>query len=385
MKKIITRTVAIIIYLTVFVISSLYNSPLAGAAIYSIWQPSDIPANENAWSATPLELGTKFRSNVNGSVLGIRYYRGTLQTGGNPQVGTLWTSSGVALGSVTMVNTTPSGWQTTYFANPIPISANTTYIISYNAQNNHYAADNSYFQASGHTNGPLTALQDGLDGFNGLFADSALSSTFPTSSWQSANYWVDVIFDDSLTGGITSDSTLTQQLNPGTISTSISDESGNLVSSPVFTMSPLVLSTSGQTSTGILGTNGQRIMVDNPGASINGGAWNLSISATNPASDMWNDGNGHTYLYNGTSATGQLTVNPGTATLVANTGGTAGISLGTSNTFSGNSPITLIDASTSASAFWNGYITGVVMSQSIPAGQPVGNYTLPMTQTVVVQ
>src|SRR5262249_48093683 len=52
-----------------------------------------------------------------------------------------------------------------------------------------YVATAGYF-TSAHTNGALTALA----GANGVYGSG---STFPTSSYQSSNYWVDVVFNQS--------------------------------------------------------------------------------------------------------------------------------------------------------------------------------------------
>jgi hypothetical protein len=56
-----------------------------------------------------------------------------------------------------------------------------------------YAANNGYFASSGVDNSPVHLLQDGVSGGNGVYAYS-VSSTFPTNTFQSSNYWVDVVF-----------------------------------------------------------------------------------------------------------------------------------------------------------------------------------------------
>lgn len=182
----------------------------------------------------------------------------------------------------------------------------------------------------------------------------------------------------------TYESELTQSITAGTISTSITDASGNPVTSPSFAMSSLTASNSVQTSTGTFGSNTQRIAVDNPNGSINGGAWTLALNATDPANGRWTSGS-NSYMYNGTAATGQLTVNPSVGTITAVVGGNEGVSLGSSDAFADGSPITLATATTSAAPIWNGYITGIGLSQSIPASQATGSYVLPMTQTVTAQ
>ena len=187
-----------------------------------------------------------------------------------------------------------------------------------------------------------------------------------------------------LAGGVAhaalnADSTLSQTITAGTISTDIRSASNVVVVNPTFSMSSVTLSTSQQTSTGVFGTNDKRISVDNPGGANNG--WTLTLNATTPGTGKWTDG-GKSYKYNGTAADGRLTVDPSTGTVTPVVGTATGVTKGSSMAFSGTNPVTLMSASASADAIWNGYITGVNLTQDIPAGQQVGTYTLPMTQTV---
>lgn len=178
----------------------------------------------------------------------------------------------------------------------------------------------------------------------------------------------------------TATSRLTQQITAGALSTDIRDASGAVVTNPAFAMSAVVASSSQQTSTGTFGDNARRISVDNPGGANSG--WVLSLNATTPGTGAWTSG-ANNYAYNGTAATGQLTVNPAAGTLTANIGGNTGVTLGTSASFTGTGSVTLITAAAASADVWNGYVTGVGLSQTIPAGQTVGSYTLDMTQTVV--
>lgn len=178
----------------------------------------------------------------------------------------------------------------------------------------------------------------------------------------------------------TATSELSQEVIPGTLSTDILDGSGDPVASPSFAMTQTTASTSVETTTGTFGSGTQRISVSNPGVSSDG-AWSLALSATG----SWADG-GETYPYNGaTAADGQLTVNPavGAITETFGSGGATGVSLGTSDTFdTGTSSITLMTADNTADLVWEGYLTGVGLSQTVPAGTPSGNYTLTVTQTL---
>jgi len=65
--------------------------------------------------------------------------------------------------------------------------------VSYYAPVGRYSGDNAYFAANGVDNGPLHALRDGQDGLNGVYRYGT-GGGFPNGSWQSSNYWVDVVF-----------------------------------------------------------------------------------------------------------------------------------------------------------------------------------------------
>ena len=90
---------------------------------------------------------------------------------------------------------TASGWQQVEFLQPVQIQANTTYVASYFAPNGHYAFDGGYFASAGTDSGVLHALSNAAAGGNGVFLSGR---GFPTSSFNSANYWVDVVFSNTL-------------------------------------------------------------------------------------------------------------------------------------------------------------------------------------------
>lgn len=160
----------------------------------TVWSESDVPAVASDPDTAGVELGMKFRSSVATNVTGVRFYKGSGNTG--THTGSLWTSSGVKLATVTFSNETASGWQQANFANPIGITANTTYVISYYAPNGHYSVTEGHFANSSYTNGTLTALQNGVDGGNGVYKYGS-TSAFPNQTYASSNYWVDVIANNS--------------------------------------------------------------------------------------------------------------------------------------------------------------------------------------------
>jgi hypothetical protein len=162
----------------------------------SIWSTSNTPGTITENDASAVELGLKFRSDVNGSITGIRFYKGPSNTG--THVGSLWSRTGTLLGRVTFSGESPSGWQQANFITPVNITSGTTYVVSYHTNVGYYSEDDNYFATSGIDNPPLHALQNGVDGGNGVYVYSA-NSAFPSSTWASANYWVDVVFTSAVT------------------------------------------------------------------------------------------------------------------------------------------------------------------------------------------
>ncbi len=157
----------------------------------SIWSASDAPAIVDVGPDSPVELGFKFRSDVSGSITGIRFYKSAANTG--THVANLWSSTGQRLATATFTNETASGWQQVNFSAPVAITANTVYVASYHTKTGHYSGTLNYFAGKGMDNGSLHALADGVSGYNGVYSYGS-SSTFPTKSWKSGNYWVDVVF-----------------------------------------------------------------------------------------------------------------------------------------------------------------------------------------------
>ncbi|HEU4547507.1 MAG TPA: DUF4082 domain-containing protein, partial [Microlunatus sp.] len=161
----------------------------------TIWPSSAVPAATDP-DTSSVELGVKFRTDTPGFVTGIRYYRPSQATG--THVGSLWTATGTRLGQVTFTGGTASGWQEATFSAPIAVSAGTTYVASYFTPSR-YVVNTGYFSTTGTTRGPLTALQNGVDGGNGLYRYTSTPSTFPNLAYNSENYWVDVVFQEDST------------------------------------------------------------------------------------------------------------------------------------------------------------------------------------------
>jgi len=164
----------------------------------TIWPSSAAPALADAGADNPVELGVVFRSDVPGSVLGVRFYKSAANVG--PHVGNLWSSSGTLLASADFTEETASGWQQASFSVPVDIAANTPYVASYHVTVGHYSDDQNYFANSGVDTPPLHALASGASGPNGVFSYGSASS-FPDQGLSGSNYWVDVLFEPAAAGG----------------------------------------------------------------------------------------------------------------------------------------------------------------------------------------
>jgi hypothetical protein len=157
----------------------------------TIWPSSVVPGTADSGPDSAVELGVKFKSDVAGRVTGIRFYKATANTG--THVGNLWSSAGTKLATATFSGETASGWQQVSFATPVAITSNTVYVASYHCTIGHYSEDDNYFASKGADNPPLHALANGVSGGNSVYAYGA-SSAFPNSTWNAANYWVDLVF-----------------------------------------------------------------------------------------------------------------------------------------------------------------------------------------------
>jgi hypothetical protein len=134
----------------------------------------------------------KFKTDVPGTITGIRFYKGSGNTG--THVGSLWSSTGQLLASATFSGETASGWQQVNFSAPVAITANRVYVASYHTSVGHYSDDQNYFSKKGVDNPPLHLLENGISGADGVFVYGSASG-FPNQGWHSSNFWVDVVFN----------------------------------------------------------------------------------------------------------------------------------------------------------------------------------------------
>ena len=169
-------------------IAPLTPPSASGAVVGVSYFPSSVsPAILADSDTASLELGMKFRVSQAGSVAAVKFFKGSSANAGTHK-GSLWSSSGTRLASVTFANETATGWQTAVLAKPVPVKASTTYVVSYLAPVGRYSATNNYFTSS-KTSGVFTAGSGA-----GVYKYGSTGG-FPTSTWNNSNYFVDVVFE----------------------------------------------------------------------------------------------------------------------------------------------------------------------------------------------
>jgi len=192
-----------------------------------------------------------------------------------------------------------------------------------------------------------------------------------------------------------------QTINAGTLIAEMLDASKVTVGSPAVTMSAQTFSFDclfgGSASTGSFGTNTERIYVTNPDAAD--GGWNLGLAATGGTTDTWNATGGDIDFNDptggdagcadgadGDAFIGQLSVDPTTSGTITTDCGSCtatSVSKGSSSAYNEGTvdSIVLMTGAAGSDDIWRGYLTGVDMSQTIPAETPADAFTLNLTIT----
>jgi Domain of unknown function (DUF4347)/Domain of unknown function (DUF4082) len=160
------------------------------ASVFSTQLPTSPSVTDGVGSAGDYELGMEFTSAKAGQINAIRYYKSPLETGNH--TGRIWSSTGTLLGTVAFTGETASGWQQQALTTPLNIAANTTYVVSVNA--NSYFATTTSGLSTTITNGDLRAVADGS---NGVY--NSTPGAFPIASYSNSNYFRDVVFTPSPT------------------------------------------------------------------------------------------------------------------------------------------------------------------------------------------
>ena len=210
----------------------------------SLWDNTVVPAIPLDNDGQPIELGMKFQTSVNGLIKSIRFYKGSGNDASTYVLKLYLNSSRALLASVNFSSKTATGWQTVDLPTPVSVTANTVYMVSYYSPGGNYSDNVNYFTTA-RTVGPLTGLANGTSGSNGVYRYGT-GGGFPTSTYKSSNYWVDVVFGTAASN-ITLNMTSITDANGCTVSGSLGSVTLQVVSCTAPTVSKSQLLSKGIT------------------------------------------------------------------------------------------------------------------------------------------
>ena len=171
----------VVIFLLLFL--QVTNIAFAGVQhIFTSQTPEDYENN------TRYELGTKFKTTVNGRVIGVRIYTNELE-GGEHAVRIWNAGTGLNVSGTHIWNfeAGKEGWKTYYLPHSLEVTANTDYIVSVsNSEDKWYPYKTNGFSS------PI--LNGNLQTYQGSGVFSTTLGSMPQSVYNNTNYFRDVIF-----------------------------------------------------------------------------------------------------------------------------------------------------------------------------------------------
>jgi hypothetical protein len=116
-------------------------------------------------------------------------------------------TAGTALGSAQTQAPSGTGWQTITLATPVALAVGTRYVAVVYHPQNRYASTSGYFISGGAgvdgvTNGPLVIpnAANASPGNGRFFSGTGI--TYPNSTFNGSNYWIDVTVDDGASASL---------------------------------------------------------------------------------------------------------------------------------------------------------------------------------------
>ena len=170
----------------------------------SAWSASTTPTTPQQSDPNAVELGVKFTTSINGFITGIRFYKGTGNTG--THVGNLWSAGGALLARGHLQRRDGSGWQQVNFATPVAVTREHSLCrVVLRAEREICGRRPTSSPRAASSNGPVNLLQRRRRRRQRRLRLRRARATFPSQTFNATNYWVDVVF--STTGTTPPDTT----------------------------------------------------------------------------------------------------------------------------------------------------------------------------------
>ncbi len=176
------------------------NTTASQASDFTLWDNTVIPKDPAFTDKkNAMELGTKFRTTVPGTITALRFYKGSRTDNGIYKLRLYHHASRALLAEVSYQNNNFAGFVTVPLPSPVTISAGELYVVSYFSPNRVYARTNNIF-ATDLVRGPLIGVGTSTTyGPNGVYADGG---GFPTQSGAGKGYYADVVFRQNSTSSL---------------------------------------------------------------------------------------------------------------------------------------------------------------------------------------
>jgi len=142
-----------------------------------------VPQHPSWEDPREVQVATRFTVDTAGEATGVRFYKGSGNTG--QHTGYLWNAAGERVAEVEFSGESLDGWQTAHFAAPILIEAGVEYRVGLYSTTGRYAVDLGALAEQTHV-GPFTIPAQGSAYVYGREYPAELSAH---------NYWVDITFD----------------------------------------------------------------------------------------------------------------------------------------------------------------------------------------------
>ena len=143
-------------------------------------------------------LGIKLTPSVNGNFTGVKYYRATSDVY-TPHTARIWSGGTLLKTEAFTDETSGPGWKSHTFATPLSVTAGTTYTVAVNAYGAYHFSGG--YHASSIARDYLTAPANAGVYFAESSGGTTQATGEPTSTFNSATYFRDVIYEPTFPAG----------------------------------------------------------------------------------------------------------------------------------------------------------------------------------------